>query len=285
MPPATQQQLGQIEVLLGEAEQNLNTDRKLEAAHRGAGTVVLPMLFNLGEPRGNPDQPLPEFVLKNNLTGVEDNVGAGSAGLYPLSTVGVLLPLEALGNGASAIGHLNAAPDVDGSIRTEPLVLRYYDNFYPSLALMIAARSLNLLPKDVKVQLGEGVRLGKLAIRTDPSLQMYTYFYKDRDGRPAFQVDSFFDVLQRQDSGGQVPGQDRAHRRDRRGRGHDPGDADLAGHGAGADAGAFGLEHPRGAFLRAAGLGHLGLARRVRAGRRLPDRCCCRGSRRGAGGR
>jgi hypothetical protein len=75
-------------------------------------------------------------------------------------------------------------------------VLRYYDNFYPSLALMIAARSLNLLPKDVKVQLGEGVRLGTLAIRTDPSLQMSTYFYKDRDGRPAFQVDSFFDVLE-----------------------------------------------------------------------------------------
>ena len=23
---------------------------------------------------------------------------------------------------------------------------------------------------------------------------MYTYFYKDRDGRPAFPVDSFFDV-------------------------------------------------------------------------------------------
>ncbi|MBX9963244.1 MAG: CHASE2 domain-containing protein [Burkholderiales bacterium] len=195
-PPAVQQQLGQIEVLLGEAEQNLNTDRKLAAAISGAGSVVMPMLFNLGEPRGNPDHPLPEFVLKNNLTGVEDRVGAGNNGLYPLSTVGVLVPLEAFGIGAAAVGHLNAAPDVDGSIRTEPLVLRYYDNFYPSLALMIAARSLNLQPKDVKVQLGEGVRLGNLAIRTDPYLQMFTYFYKDRDGRPAFQVDSFYDVVQ-----------------------------------------------------------------------------------------
>ena len=26
-------------------------------------------------------------------------------------------------------------------------------------------------------------------------MQMYTYFYKDRDGRPAFTVDSFYDVL------------------------------------------------------------------------------------------
>jgi len=196
LPPSTQQQLGQIEVLLGEAEQNLNTDRKLASAIAGAGTVVLPMLFDLGEPRGNPDRPLPEFVLKNNLTGVEDKVGAGSSGLYPLSTVGVLVPLESFGVGAASIGHLNAAPDVDGSIRTEPLVLRYYDNFFPSLALMIAARSLNLQPKDVKVQLGEGVKIGSLAIRTDPMLQMSTYYYKGKDGRPAFQVDSFYDVLQ-----------------------------------------------------------------------------------------
>ncbi|MBX9631352.1 MAG: CHASE2 domain-containing protein [Burkholderiales bacterium] len=195
-PPAVQQQLGQIEVLLGEAEQNLNTDRKLAAAISGAGSVVMPMLFSLGEPRGNPDQALPEFVLKNNLTGVEDRVGAGNSGLYPLSTVGVLVPLEDFGTGAAAVGHLNAAPDVDGSIRTEPLVLRYYDQFYPSLALMIAARSLNLQPKDVKVQLGEGVRLGNLSIRTDPYLQMFTYFYKEREGRPAFQVDSFYDVVQ-----------------------------------------------------------------------------------------
>ena len=28
-----------------------------------------------------------------------------------------------------------------------------------------------------------------------PTSQMYTYFYRDRDGRPAFQVDSFYDVL------------------------------------------------------------------------------------------
>ena len=30
---------------------------------------------------------------------------------------------------------------------------------------------------------------------TDPALQMYTYFYKDREGRPAFPVDSFYDVI------------------------------------------------------------------------------------------
>ena len=33
-----------------------------------------------------------------------------------------------------------------------------------------------------------------IAERTDELGQMYTYFYKDRDGRAAFPIDSFFDV-------------------------------------------------------------------------------------------
>ncbi len=32
-------------------------------------------------------------------------------------------------------------------------------------------------------------------INTDPYLQMHSYFYKDRDGKPAFPLDSFYDVI------------------------------------------------------------------------------------------
>lgn len=100
-----------------------------------------------------------------------------------------------LGERAAAIGHLNANADVDGGIRAEPLVLRYYDAFFPSLSLQIAAKSLNLGPADVKVRLGEEVRLGNLRIATDSLTQMNTFFYKDRADKPAFQVDSFYDVI------------------------------------------------------------------------------------------
>jgi CHASE2 domain-containing sensor protein len=195
LPEPAKEPLGPMETVLAEAEQSLNTDRKLATSIHGAGNVVLPILFELGEPRGNPDATLPEFVLKSNLVDIEDRVGAAASGTYPLSTTRVLFPLEAFGAGAMAVGHLNGSPDVDGSIRTEPLVLRYYDSFFPSLSLMVAARSLNLAAKDIHVQLGEGVRLGSLSIQTDPALQMYTYFYKDRDSKPAFQIDSFYDVI------------------------------------------------------------------------------------------
>jgi eukaryotic-like serine/threonine-protein kinase len=100
-----------------------------------------------------------------------------------------------LGASAAGIGHVNTLIDVDGSVRTEPLVIRYYDQLYPSLPLLLAAKSLNLESKDIRVNLGQGVKLGNLNIVTDDALRMHTYFYQDRAGLPSFQVDSFYDVL------------------------------------------------------------------------------------------
>ena len=175
--------------LLKEGEQQLNTDRKLAESYGKAGNVLLPMLFTLGTPRGKPDRALPEWALKNAIR------AQGNEDSPPLPTTSVQLPIESIGRAAAALGHLNSYADVDGGVRTEPLVLQYYDQFYPSLSMMVAARSLNLGPADIKVQLGESVSLGRLKIGTESSSQMYTYFYRDRDGRPAFQVDSFYDVL------------------------------------------------------------------------------------------
>jgi serine/threonine-protein kinase len=187
--------LSQFGAILAEAEQALNSDRRMGEAVAKAGNVVLPMLFRLGEPRGRPDSPLPDFIKKNAVTQVERGEEP------PLLTSDVEAPVvETLGVSAAAIGHLNVNPDVDGGIRTEPLVLAHFNEIYPSLSLMIAAKSLNLGVDDIKVSLGDSVRLGNLRIGTDPAMQMNTFFYQDRDGKPAFQVDSFFDV-----SSGKIP--------------------------------------------------------------------------------
>src|SRR5262252_2204536 len=174
---------------LQEAESSLNTDRKLADAFTKAGNVVLPMLFTLGEPRGKPDKPLPDFVRKNALS------IQGKGDEIPLSTTGVEVPIvESLGAAAAAVGHLNAVPDVDGAIRTEALAITHYDEFYPSLAAMLVAKSLNLSAKDIQIRPGEALQIGNFKVAADPQMQMFTYFYKDRDGKPAFQEDSFFDV-------------------------------------------------------------------------------------------
>src|SRR5215831_11395016 len=174
---------------LQEAETSLNTDRKLAEAFTKAGNVVLPILFTFGEPRGKPDKPLPNFVRRNAVTiqGKGDDI--------PLLTTGVEVPVvESLGTAAAAVGHLNAVPDVDGAIRTEALAITHYDEFYPSLAAMLVAKSLNLSAKDIQIRPGEALQIGNFKVSADPQMQMFTYFYKDRDGKPAIQEDSFFDV-------------------------------------------------------------------------------------------
>jgi len=185
------EQWQELQGLMQEALLHLDNDQKMADSMGKINNVLLGLYFELGEPQGNPDAPLPDYVLKNALS----NVQAGADAAVPIPALNALVPIPLLGQQALAMGHLNATPDVDGGVRTEPLVISYYDQYYPSLSLMLAAKSLNLEAKDIQVTLGEGVRLGNLQIATDPALRMNTYFYADRDGYPAFRVDSFYDVI------------------------------------------------------------------------------------------
>jgi len=180
---------------LFEAEQALNTDAKLAESLANAGNVVLAMVFYLGMPRGNPDTELPNYVLKNSINQIRDRISAQENGLFPVPTEDVLPPIEEIARHAAAIGHLNALPDPDGGVRSEPLVVQYYDRFFPSISLQIAARSLNLDTSDIKINLAQSVELGSLTIKTGPQLQMNTFFYSNQQGSPAFQVDSYYDVF------------------------------------------------------------------------------------------
>ncbi|WP_370299371.1 CHASE2 domain-containing serine/threonine-protein kinase [Abyssibacter sp.] len=183
------QDIESVAVQFLQAQDALNTDAKLAAAFEAAGTVVQAMVFQLGQPQGRPDQPLPDYVQANALTHVVNGDVA------PIPTLAGLPPIPVIGQSAAAIGHLSLTADVDGAQRYEPLVLEHFGAYYPSLPLMLAARALNLTPADIEVRLGEGIRLGGLEIDTTPDLRMYNYFYGAQNGAPPFPVDSFFDVL------------------------------------------------------------------------------------------
>jgi eukaryotic-like serine/threonine-protein kinase len=180
---------GAIVALLKEAEQELNTDRKLADSYARAGNVLMPMSFTLGLPLGKADTRPPDYVAANAVPGVKLD---GEVAARP--TRAVEMPIEILGRAAAGIGHLNNPRDVDGTVRTEPLLVQHYDQLFPSLSLMVAAKSLNLGPADIAVARGESVSVGRLHIPTDLYLQMNTYFYKAADAGPAFQMDSFYDV-------------------------------------------------------------------------------------------
>jgi CHASE2 domain-containing sensor protein len=176
----------QIGKLIADAEVALDTDAVLAASLQKAGNVLIPSVFTLGEQQGNPDNPLPAYALKSAL---DDAAG------YSITATRGQQPIEQIGAAAAGIGHLNQFPDVDGAVRLEPLLVNYYGKAVPSMALLAAIKSLNLKPEDVRLNVGESVQLGKLRVKTDEAALMLPQFYKGRDGKPAFAVDSFYDVL------------------------------------------------------------------------------------------
>jgi eukaryotic-like serine/threonine-protein kinase len=173
--------------VIAEAEAALDTDAKLAASFSKAGNVVIPSVYKLAEPLGNPDKPLPDFALKS---AVDDNAG------FSIPAVSGQQPIELLGNVAAAVGHLNSLQDPnDGAVREEPLLVNYYGKAVPSMSLMVAAKSLNLKTSDIKLNAGDSVQIGKLKVKTDDAAVMLPQFYKGSGDKRAFPVDSFYDVL------------------------------------------------------------------------------------------
>lgn len=89
-PASVNPLLSEFGPILSEAEQTLNTDRRLADSVKKAGNVVLPV--NLAakdrQPDGRPDKPLPDYV-KNSAV-----PGAASGGMY---ATGTGYPIEELG--------------------------------------------------------------------------------------------------------------------------------------------------------------------------------------------
>jgi serine/threonine-protein kinase len=172
--------------VIADAERVLDTDAVLAASMKSAGNVLVPSVYQLGEPQGNPDKPMPTYAAASTIRALDG---------FGVPAINGQQPIEQIGMVASGIAHLNQIQDVDGAVRQEPLLVNYFGKAVPSMALLAAVKSLNLGPDDIKINPGESVQIGKLRVKTDEGALMLPQFYKGRDGRPAFAVDSFYDVL------------------------------------------------------------------------------------------
>ena len=174
-----------VNQVLDEAEEKLNMDALLASSIARAGNVVLPAAFELKEPKGNPESPLPDFALANTID---------DANHLSLPVIDPILPLDIFGSKAAAVAHLVQVRDVDGVVREDPLFVNYYGRAIPSMALSLAAQSLNLKAQDLKLEEDQAT-IGRLKIPLEEGAIMLPQFYKSSDGKYAFETDSFFDVL------------------------------------------------------------------------------------------
>jgi serine/threonine-protein kinase len=106
-----------------------------------------------------------------------------------LNADALTLPYPPLQEEAHSIGLI---PKLDDH-RHIPLVLRFTDDYMPTLPLLLAIQARQLAFKDVEVRLGKGIRLGNSPISTDASLRIQPFYYT----APTAQLDvvSAADVL------------------------------------------------------------------------------------------
>lgn len=171
-----------------ESQTLLDGDQALADSVAQAENVVFPLFLFLGEAYGNPETESPDYILSTSLNGVFDK-----SLVLPLTAYAMQFPIEKVGANTQGMGHLNTILDVDGSARTEALVVDYYGEYYPSMALVLAAKSLNLDLSEILITNEPAVKIGGLKIETDDELKMNTFYYQNKGGSPAFTVNSFSD--------------------------------------------------------------------------------------------
>ncbi len=185
--------LGGLRALAQQAEKAMDADGTLaRALPRVRSNLYLAMQFKLGDPHSRPDGAvLPEFVQRQRF----GQIISRSLAFDPLRAQRAIFPLAAFGEQAAGIGHLNTFTDSDGKVRSTVLAVEYSGEYYPALPLLLAARSLDLDPSDMVLELGSGVRLGMWYIETDGQLRLRHGFYASDERDLPFIVYSFYDVL------------------------------------------------------------------------------------------
>lgn len=191
----------QLESRLGSFTQSLldlrtllDSDEVLAKSLANAGNVILPMLFSMGKPLGNPDQQLPPTVQNQQLP-VESGGASGAPAGRALPAIQAFVPLPLFMQAAAGIGHLTVEKDIDGNTRSEPVAVDYYGTFVPSVAVQAVIHYLNLTMEDIHFIPGQMLRLGGLSIDLDANSRMNNFYYRDEYGRAPFQIESFVDVV------------------------------------------------------------------------------------------
>ncbi len=192
----------QINRLLRSVEASIDTDQVLARSLRTAGRVVLAIPFLDSDNTENTPYGLPEHVKRYRLlgvTGIPGKVPEWKKWFTPepvLSTNKLYPPIKKLVRQAGGAGTLYLGSD-KSHIRTEPLVLKYGNDYVPSFVLMMAARNRGLSTRSIKVDLKEHkISLGSDIIKVDNKLRIYPKFYRGKKHQSAFPEYSILDIFE-----------------------------------------------------------------------------------------
>jgi adenylate cyclase len=188
-----------LEKFLNEAREEADNDSILAAAiRRSKAPVVLGYFFHFSEDEI-------AHLSEDELANKSGNIGASAVKLVQFTSpqaqqvkvFEALLPesnIEKLVKASRLAGYYNIFPDLDGTVRWIPLVIRYQDRFYPALSLEAIRAYVGNIPLRVRVADHgiESIQLGPVAIPTDEMGRLLINF---RGGPRTFPHYSVADIM------------------------------------------------------------------------------------------
>jgi serine/threonine-protein kinase len=162
--------------LPADAEQASGNDRVLGEAAQRAGNVLLPFYFTLGKSKGEKKGgEIPAPVLSSAFLLFDDP--KKFTDFPPPAAEEIFVSIPEIIRGARAMGHINVLPDADGKVRWDPLIIQYNGQYYPAFSIQVAAAAMGLTRGDLKVNVGQSIRLGRTTIPTDRQGRMLISYY------------------------------------------------------------------------------------------------------------
>ncbi len=134
-------------------------DSPLIMAAAEAGNVYLGLEFDfLNSPSGDSQNEL-NLEQKQYLNATKWQVAVeGNPDRIPMAHNPVMT-YPALASASRGLGYLDIVPDADGILRRIPLLLRYEDAFYPSIAFRAVCHYLGVSPQKITIQPGRAIIL------------------------------------------------------------------------------------------------------------------------------
>ena len=181
-------QAKKIKKLLNNVEQELDTDGMLAKSIFNAPNLILKMSSQLTTNSG--DFIEPAFINKIRIKGKKTKKAINAIETVP----SILFPLESFAKNARGIGHNEFIYDHKNTVRSQPLILKYEDNYFPSFSLLLAARSRGIPTSSLKIT-ESGIKLGKRLIKTNPEKHFYPNFLPQNSNQSSFNHYSFHKVF------------------------------------------------------------------------------------------
>ena len=141
------------------APSNEMEDHALIEAVSGAGNVYFGMAFELAETGRKTDESMPSLDQKQYLEKTKWKVETGDEPSRFYGGVNPLITFPALAAASRGLGFLNLQPDRDGVFRRAPLLVKYGDGYYPSLAFKAICEYLHVGPEKIIIHAGKSITL------------------------------------------------------------------------------------------------------------------------------